>query len=304
MIIRLYKQMKEIRVHAEKKCRKILWLESDFSPTIQMWHDQIHAYLQLICLQEGKVKNMGNDVLRFARRQHIEHPDVLTMDELKDGLQFAHTCKANLRKQAKGLRKVHLRDCLIDAQTKKQHKRVAAIKQKCNREEGKHMWYLIKQMVKDPHSPSLLRVQWVVDGEVKEHIVQEDVEQAIQRECKVRFSLAHSAPVMKTLLEERLRYLRDELLARKIIMVTYDIPSDMDPATKLILEEIGKLGVKIMNGEGNEIIITPDEFKHFWSKVNKFTSSSMSGVHYGHYKAALQDKMSTEVLALQLTVIA
>jgi hypothetical protein len=87
-------------------------------------------------------------------------------------------------------------------------------------------------------------------------------------------------------------------------MGTYDIPSDMDPASKLILEEIGKLGVKIVNGKGNEIVITPDEIKRFWSKVNTFTSSSMSRVHYGHYNVAIQDKMCTEVLALQLTVIA
>ena len=30
----------------------------------------------------------------------------------------------------------------------------------------------------------------------------------------------------------------------------------------------------------------------------------MSGVHYGHYKAAIQDELSSAVLALQLTVIA
>ncbi len=43
MIIKLYKQMTEIRVHAEKNCRKILRPESDYSPTIQMWYDRIHA---------------------------------------------------------------------------------------------------------------------------------------------------------------------------------------------------------------------------------------------------------------------
>jgi hypothetical protein len=37
----------------------------------------------------------------------------------------------------------------------------------------------------------------------------------------------------------------------------------MDPATKLILEEIGKLGTKIVNGEGNEIFITPEDSKCF-----------------------------------------
>ena len=124
------------------------------------------------------------------------------MEELKDGLQLARIRKADLHKQAKGLRKVHLRDCLIDAQTKRQHKRVAAIRQKCNREESKRMWYLIKRTVKDPTNPSVLKVQRVVDGEVKDYVVQEDVEQAIQHECQIRFTLAHSVPIMQTLLGE------------------------------------------------------------------------------------------------------
>ncbi len=60
----------------------------------------------------------------------------------------------------------------------------------------------------------------------------------------------------------------------------------------------------MVNGEGHDIIITPEDFKRFWQKVNKFTLLSMSGVHYGHNKVAIQDEMSSEVLALQLTVIA
>ena len=94
------------------------------------------------------------------------------MDKLKDGLQFARIRKADLRKQVKGLHKVHLRNCLIDAQTKKQHKQVVAIKKKCNREEDKRMRYLIKRTMRDPHSPSVLWVQRVAEGEVKEYTVQ------------------------------------------------------------------------------------------------------------------------------------
>jgi hypothetical protein len=60
MIIKLYWQMTEIRVHAEKTCRKILRLDSNYSLTVQMWYDRIHAYLQLICMKEGKTKNNGN----------------------------------------------------------------------------------------------------------------------------------------------------------------------------------------------------------------------------------------------------
>ena len=45
----------------------------------------------------------------------------------------------------------------------------------------------------------------------------------------------------------------------------------MDPATKLILEEIGNLGVRLLNEEGAEIVITPEDFKQFWKRVGEFT---------------------------------
>jgi hypothetical protein len=144
----------------------------------------------------------------------------------------------------------------------------------------------------------------VLDGETKEYVIQEDVENAIQRECKIRFSHAHSAPIMSSLIGKQLRYLKDEELASSIITGTYNIPTNLDEATTLILKEIGKMGLKILNSEGQEIVITPVEFIQFWKKVGEFTSLSSSGVHYGHYKAAIQDHTSTKVPALQLTVIA
>ena len=104
------------------------------------------------------------------------------------------------------------------------------------------MWHLIKRTVKDPHSLSVLKVQRVLGGDTKEYTIQEDVENAIQQECKIRFSLAHSAPIMSTLLGHKLRYLGNKDLARSIITGSYKIPSDLDPATTLILKEIGKMG--------------------------------------------------------------
>jgi hypothetical protein len=135
---------------------------------------------------------------------------------------------------------------------KKQKSHAAAIK-KNNREDSKRMWYLIKQTVKDPKSPSVLKVQRVIVGKVKEYEVQEDAKNATQQECKVHFTLAHSAP----------QYLSNKALAKVIITGTYEIPSDMDPPTKLILVEIGKLGVKLVNEEGTEIIITTGDCTGF-----------------------------------------
>jgi hypothetical protein len=64
------------------------------------------------------------------------------------------------------------------------------------------------------------------------------------------------------------------------------------------------MGVKLVNKEGTEIIITLEDFQRFWKKVaGEFTSSSMSGIHYGHYKAVIQCNVSTKILAQQLTVV-
>jgi hypothetical protein len=79
--------MTETRFHAEKKCRKILMPANKFSPTIQMWYDRIHAYLQQIRMKEGKTSNTGN-ILQFTQCQHINSPEGLRMEELKDGLQY------------------------------------------------------------------------------------------------------------------------------------------------------------------------------------------------------------------------
>jgi hypothetical protein len=94
-----------------------------------MWYDRIHTYLQLIRLKEGKASNASN-IVRFAKWTHTERPAELTMEELQDGLQFCRIRKADLRQQAKGLRKVHLTDCLLDAQSKKQNKQAKAIELK------------------------------------------------------------------------------------------------------------------------------------------------------------------------------
>ena len=94
----------------------------------------------------------------------------------------------------------------------------------------------------------------------------------------------------------------DKEAARSIIGETYNIPTDLADATKRILEEIGKLGMKRRNEEGQEIVITPEDFIRFWKRVGEFTSSSPSGIHYTHYKASTKCKLSGKMHAQQLTI--
>jgi hypothetical protein len=184
MILILYTQMTEIRRYAEKKCRKIHTPISEFSPTIRMWYNRIHVYLQLIRVKEGKTKKVRN-VSNQAQKHNILHPERLSREELEDGLQLATIRKKELRKQAGELRKAHLRECLMNAQANNKPEKARAIKQRMQRESSKKSWSLIKQTVSDPRSPSILKIQKVVDGEVLEYTEQEDIEKVIQDKCEV-----------------------------------------------------------------------------------------------------------------------
>ena len=135
-MLTLYVQLTEIRRYAEKKCRKILTPDSDFSPTIQMWYDRIHVYQQLIKLKLGKSSKARN-LFRFARNNNIPSPENLSLEELEDGLQLARLRKAGLKKSAGELRKNHLRECLLKAQSKKDLKKAKAIKERMQRENSK-----------------------------------------------------------------------------------------------------------------------------------------------------------------------
>ena len=78
---------------------------------------------------------------------------------------------------------------------------------------------------------------------------------------------------------EQLGYLADIEIAQQLIEGKFDVPDDINDATALILEEIGRIGVQVSNG--NLIIgISADEFQYFWRRIKEGTVSSYSGIHY------------------------
>ena len=62
---------------------------------------------------------------------------------------------------------------------------------------------------------------------------------------------------------------------------TFDIPDKIDKATADILKEIGSMGIQLTNGSVS-IDINPEEFQQYWKRAREGTSSSLSGVHFGH----------------------
>ena len=50
-----------------------------------------------------------------------------------------------------------------------------------------------------------------------------------------------------------------------------------------------------------DIVITADDFQHYWRRAKEKTSSSYSNLHFGHYKAAAKSNLLSKVQALELS---
>jgi hypothetical protein len=78
----------------------------------------------------------------------------------------------------------------------------------------------------------------------------------------------------------------------------------MDPYTKLLLQEAHHIFSRMSKEEVIDFVTTTD-FQQFWLNADKeIQSSSKSGIHFGHYKAAAHDQFLLALQAAKLTLAA
>ena len=296
-------QFVELQRCSEKRCRKITKTDLPHSLPVKYWVMRRRSYMELIKCRHGKVRNVGN-VMNRARKNGIEHPRSLTLSQLEDGVALCKHRMHELRKSARGLRRVHLRDCLIRAQDLGNEQKAKGILQIIQREEGRRMWFFINRVTDDPRPGGCLRVERYVDGVLQSYSTQEGMVGCIQEETEYRFLLAHSAPITATSLADKLGYLTDEEVARDLFTGNLPIPDDVDDVTALVISEISRLGLEFSSGSGESITISPEEFRRYWRKARERTSSSLSTIHFGHYIAATTSDKITAFLSKKITVIA
>ena len=80
------------------------------------------------------------------------------------------------------------------------------------------------------------------------------------------------------------------------------LPSDTGGPTLLLLEEMANIWQLMKDGRV-DIVVTVDDFQHYWRRAKERTSSSYSKLHFGHYKSAARWDYLLEVHALKLSLI-
>ena len=105
--------MDEIRVHAERTCRKLHCSALQFSPTVQYWWNRVQSYKRLIRIKKG-----GNgDLSRASRKANvceIAEPRSLSIAACEEGLRYAKARMKSLKLTHKGLKKITCEPSLLN----------------------------------------------------------------------------------------------------------------------------------------------------------------------------------------------
>jgi hypothetical protein len=113
-----------------------------FSKQVRTVHFRQCAYQGLVKLLDGMARKSSN-WFREAIKAGIPSPRLLTRDQCLDGMEACTRRLKVLKVQSGGLRKVHLRDCLIKAKEDGDEARCKGILRTIKREEQKSIWWRI-----------------------------------------------------------------------------------------------------------------------------------------------------------------
>ena len=267
-------------IHAEKKSRKLRTGKVYHSPRVSdagrllsLWTLVLRAWL---C---GGVKK--RTVQRQARRCGLSCPLSLTPDQVRWELARARDEYTRLKQNSQWHREQHL---LLQASTTASTERAKAIKMRLRNEKSRREWQTIKRASGKTRSKSISSVAVLKGNRRVNTVGKEATEQAILNNLVRKFGgLTAGTPMMEGSLASALGPIceDDDLRSNLLKGDTggHEIDEDLDQMLCILSGNAhrGKIDCSISRAD----------FIQFWKGAKERTSSSPSGRHFGHYKAAV-----------------
>ena len=171
------------------------------------------------------------------------------------------------------------------------------------REKQRSYWRRLNYAMSKPKGCSARIVtEETGDGDVVEFEGQSAVEQAIWNGIhKQRFFLAEQAPICQGQMREAFGYLATTIAARQVLEDSYNNPEWFDEATKELCKACAKIRLGVPK-DSVDTTVRHEEWSQRWSKAQEKTSSSESGLHFGHSKAAARSPVILHLHALKTTL--
>ncbi|KAL7450165.1 hypothetical protein ACHAWC_004513 [Mediolabrus comicus] len=155
------------------------------------------------------------------------------------------------------------------------------------RERDRAFWRKLNYKLGKSKKGGSIRTVQVMDeaGDVTEHDTQEAVENAIFEGIhNQRFYLAEEAPICRGRLKGQFGYNATTAAADRVLDGTFVFDEDYHAATDQLFQQIARIRSLVPINSVSSLI-DHVSWATSWRKTNEQTSSSYSGLHFGHYKA-------------------
>jgi hypothetical protein len=168
------------------------------------------------------------------------------------------------------------------------------LQQERQRSEARHL----KRVLAKVQGGAITRIEVLEDGAYVEKMAQAEVEQHTMDMCEARFRLTENTPLrLEPMCSALGPFAIETDAAQAILQGTYEVPAETDDYTREFLQTI-QASAPLNPQLRLSCEITKEDFQCYWTKPKERTSSSISGLHYGHYKAASKNDMLSEIHAL------
>ncbi len=234
---------------------------------------------------------------------NIPNPLSLTVAEILEKLKECKKECAFYQEHGKRFRRKHLNDHLRIAQEEEDKEAIIKISAIIQREQQRSFWQKLNYFTGKKKTQSATSIQVEGKGGAIEHSTQETVEQTIFSKIhNKQYTMAGEAPTCNGTLFGKFGYTPDIPALRAVLDGTYVAPQDSDTATLELFEETAAICCRVPK-DSVSMCITPAQWKQYWKIVNEETSSSESGIHFGHYRVGCRAKIILHFHAARVTVV-
>ena len=144
-------QMIEIQRTTEARCRQIRKPDLPYMITVCYWVMYRQSYNNPKRYPEAKVQHTAN-VMNRTKANRMPNLCSLPPQQCIDGVAYYKGQIHTLRLKSRGLRRVHLRDRVIQAQELGKEEGLKEVQQVTHQGENTRMWHFINRMTDDAKS--------------------------------------------------------------------------------------------------------------------------------------------------------
>jgi hypothetical protein len=268
--------------YAEKKCRKFVMGKVEYSPVVASTRLRRWLWQKIVHRKQGQKVSISL-LRRTARKCGIPNALCVSFAEAQHQFALCDQEYAHLKRRAPELRLEFLRsrasnetgDISPDSQKAAQHQ----LRHERQCYEAQHL----RQVLGNARGGAISRIE-VVQGEVILEVSdQHDVERYTMEMCEARFCLTENTPPMTEPLCSNLGFLGTTVAAQQILAGTYEPAPGVDDETQQFFAEL-QATAPLDPANRISCTITRWDFQKHWRQSRERTSSSVLGLHYGHYK--------------------